>query len=522
MSFGEADRRQLSERGIGEAEAERQLALLRQPPQPFRLLRPCTPGDGIRVLGEEAAEGLVTDQGDAAAAGRFGKLVPASGAATRMFRTLLELLQEDPPPSAEQLARRAGAGDGPAGDALRLLAELPRVPFRDALAAACAARGSDLDTLRERGDAVPVLAALLGPEGLGLADLPKGLVPFHRHPGGEVRTPLEEHLVEGAGYLADGRGACRLHFTVPPEHRERFRAEAQAASARIAARREVRCEVGLSVQEPSTDTLALDPDTGEPFRDDDGTLLLRPGGHGALLHNLQALGGDLLYLKNIDNVLPEGPAQAAVAHWQRVLGGLLVRLEARARELRRRLAGEDSRQLLIAAESFVEELGRPLPGHDPSPAARRRRVLDLLDRPLRVCGVVPNAGEPGGGPFWVRRPDGEISVQIVERAEVPGDDEEQAAVFASSTHFNPVQLACALRDADGLPYELDRFVDPRAVFIARKSHQGRPLLALERPGLWNGAMAGWHTVFVEVPGDTFAPVKTVFDLLRPAHQAAGS
>jgi hypothetical protein len=247
---------------------------------------------------------------------------------------------------------------------------------------------------------------------------------------------------------------------------------------------------------------------------------LRPGGHGALLPNLGSIDARWVLLKNVDNVRPEA-AHPLVAHWQEVIGGELVRLEERAAHHLRQVEGEaaPAEELAAAARFLADELNvAGAAAWVERPAGELRRLLrDQLARPLRVCGMVENRGEPGGGPYWVVRPDGEASVQIVERDEVT-DEPGQKEQLAAGTHFNPVQIAAGLRDADGRPYDLARFVDPRAVFITRKSHGGRPLLALERPGLWNGAMAGWNTVFVEVPGETFAPVKTLFDLLRPEHQ----
>jgi len=525
-ALGPADVEQLAAWGIDIEEAERQLALLREfaaPASrvpPFRLLRPCTPGDGVRRLADDERASLRVVWRRAAATGGAVKMVPASGAATRMFSSLLALLDEESFPTTAELQRRAVAGDGSARDLDRLWRELPRLPFFDELAAICVQRGTTIGELRERRDGERLLRLVLTSRGLGLAGLPKGLVAFHRYADGE-RTAVEEQIVEGAAYLADDARRCRFHFTVAREWQSRFAREVDAAARRLRRAHGVEVEASFSVQETSTDTLA-GTETGEPFRDDEGRLLLRPGGHGALLGNLQAVDGRWVLLKNIDNVRPES-AHALVAEWQEALGGLLVLLEERAHELVRQLrtAGDQASDALVdEAERFLaDELQLPAaaawaerPGRE-----RARLALDRLERPLRVCGVVENRGEPGGGPFWVVRPDGEVSAQIVEKAEI-GDDEEQLSTFARSTHFNPVQIAAALRDSDGNAFDLARHVDPRAVFLARKSHGGRPLLALERPGLWNGGMAGWNTVFVEVPAATFAPVKTVFDLLRPEHQ----
>jgi hypothetical protein len=522
------DREQLHARGIEVAEAERQLALLgeaaaaggRTPP--FRLLRPCTPGDGIRRLDANQQEALRAAWQRAAASGGAAKMVPASGAATRMFGSLLGLLDLDPFPSGGEMQRRAAQGDVAARDLDRLWRELPRFPFFDELAVVCVARGTPLSELRESRDGRRLLRLLLTDRGLAMAELPKGLLLFHRYPSGS-RTAVEEHLFEGARYLADAEQRCRFHFTVGADAVARFGREASEAADRLRRVHGTRSEVTFSTQHASTDTLAATPE-GEPFRDEAGALLLRPGGHGALLENLQALDARWVLIKNVDNVRPE-TAQALVAHWQEVIGGLLVTLEERAHALLRRLRAAEGEAtqadaLADATRFLADELQAPAAaarGERP-PHEQRRLVEDRLARPLRVVGVVENRGEPGGGPFWVVRPGGEVSPQIVEKAEVPESDEAQQRTFGASTHFNPVQLAVAFHDADGQRMDLARFVDPRAVFIARKSHGGRPLLALERPGLWNGAMAGWNTVFVEVPAETFAPMKTVFDLLRPEHQ----
>jgi len=533
-SLTDHDIARLQDRGIPREEAERQLQLLSSPPPPPELVRPCTAGDGIALLPSERHEELVARYDEARAAGRAMKMVPASGAASRMFKTLLPWARYagQPEAVAEEVNRRALEGDPAAGDPVRFLSELPRFAFYDELAAAFAAEGQDLEALRRQGEAGAVLHTLLAPERLGYDARPKALIPFHRYggPGAEVRTAFEEQLVEAAGFVADADGVARLHFTVPPEARERIEGHLAAARERFEAALGARFEVGFSVQPPATDTLALDPETGGPFRTEDGSLLLRPGGHGALLGNLDALarsgsdpdraGGDLVFVKNIDNVQPDR-VKDEVVRWKKLLGGYLLELqEGVSGHLARLEAGDEAAGR--AAEAFLAgRLGVRVPEawRDLPPEERRRRLAGRLDRPLRVAGVVVNRGEPGGGPFWVRGTDGAETAQIVERSQIDAKDETQVETFESSTHFNPVDLACAVRDLRGEPYDLHRFVDDRAVFIAEKSHEGRPLLALERPGLWNGAMAGWNTAFVEVPEVTFSPVKTVFDLLRKEHQA---
>jgi hypothetical protein len=415
-----ADRAAIEAHGLTEAEVARQLALFRDPPAPQRLARAATAGDGVVKIAESGHAALLDLADEAARAGRLTKFVPASGAASRMFA----FLRADGPETPEK-----------------------REFFENVDAFAFA---GDLDRL---------------------ADTPKGLLPFHRYPEGG-RTAFEEHLYEAAGTVRDASGLCRVHFTVSPEHRKTFEDKLAEVRPRVERATGARFSVSFSEQSPATDTIAGGTDGG-PFREASGALLFRPGGHGALLKNLGDMaraGGDVVLVKNVDNVVPDA-RRAPTLLWKRLLTGLLVQIERS------------------------------------SPRTR----------PIRVCGVVRNEGEPGGGPFWVEGPAGE-SLQIVESAQVDLEDPGQAAIWKSATHFNPVDLVCSVRDADGNPFDLGRFVDENAVFVAEKTHGGRPLKALERPGLWNGGMAFWETVFVEVPMATFAPVKTVLDLLRPEHR----
>jgi hypothetical protein len=460
------DFEQLAAAGIEAGEARRQLAQLTTPPPPVRLAAACCVADGIeRLSGERQAE-LHALGGDAARAGRLLKFVPASGAATRMFRALEAVRRRHPAATRAGLEALAG-GDADARDTLRFVELAPRLALVDAWAANL---GLPPAALHRRLDGEPLgalLASLLDTPGYGAATAPKALLPFHRAAEGP-RSAFVEQLVEGLPYLADATGRAHYHFTIAPGAGERFAHELAAACPRLAAAGEL--VVSFSEQSSATDTLALD-EAGRPARAADGRLLLRPAGHGALLTNLESTGGDLVLVKNIDNVLPER-WHAGVARWKTILVGRLV-----------------------------------------EQAARRERD----DRPLRVVGVVPNRGEPGGGPFWVADATGGRSLQIVESSQVDLADPGQRAIWQASTHFNPVDLVCALRDGTGTPYRLAEFVDPATAFVSRKSEGGRDLTVLERPGLWNGAMAGWETLFVELPGWTFAPVKSVLDLARAEH-----
>lgn len=490
--FTPADLAQLAAHGIPAAEAERQLAQLRHGQTWTRLERPCTSGDGIRQLAAERQPVLRQRFAAAAREGRLIRFVPASGAATRMFQPL-----------------HAPAAEGQ--DLQRFLAELERFPFAPDLAAILARAGTDLATVHQTGDLPALLAALLEPHGLDYARLPKGLLAFHRA-GAEVRTAFVEHLAEAAQLIGAGNQA-RLHFTVSPEHRLLFERHLEDWREALERRYASSFAVTFSVQQPATDTLALAGD-GHPLRDADDRLLLRPGGHGALLGNLANLDADIVLIRNIDNVVPDARKGDNLL-WDQLLGGLLLELVDAQQGLLERLRKDPAAAARQAAVAFLrDELGLVVPEGE----ATTERLATLLDRPLRVCGMVRNSGEPGGGPFWVRGGDGRLSRQIVEASQVDRHNPAQAALLAGATHFNPVDMVCSLCAGNGRAYDLENFVEQAAAIITTKIQNGQPIRILERPGLWNGGMAGWHTVFVELPASTFNPVKTVFDLLRPAHQ----
>ena len=518
--LSDADRSRLARRGISEESLRRQLEVLRRARTYTPLLRPCTPGDGIRVLERDEEPRLLDLWRRAAAEGRLLKMVPASGAATRMFGMLRQRADDQPPGRRERLERLAAHGDDGAGATLRLLDELPRLPFAAELATALSERGHDPERLVRDGAYVPLLDCLLGAGGLGYGARPKALIAFHRYPSGP-RTAFAEQLAESARYLADSRGRCRLHFTISAADRGAVEAELAAARKPSSGLPRVAYDVGFSTQDPATDTVAVDS-AGRLARDAEGRILLRPAGHGALLGNLEALAGDLVLLQNIDNVVPEA-RQDEVVRWKRLLVGLAVGLELELAELRRRLeaAGGDPAVAAEAAATLERLLAVAAPadasGDELAGWARARLRL-----PLRVCGVVRNRGEPGGGPFWVADDAGARGGQIVEPPEVDRADSEQLETWGRSTHFNPVNMVLSLRDPEGRPHELGPLVDERRFLIVSRIHEGREILALERPGLWNGGMAGWNTSFVELPLATFNPVKTVFDLLRPEHQPTSS
>jgi len=518
--LSERDRRQLEARGIAYDEAMRQLELLRSPPPAIQLVRSCTPGDGIETLAESHLPALAERHRAAARRGDVGAFVPASGAATRMFREMI--LYRDDPRSLVPIEIQSDAASGRADAAvlLEFLDYIQHFAFLEPLERVLESRGQRLESLRISGPVKPILAALLDANGLGYATMPKGLVPFHLGRGG-ARTALQEHLAEAAACHADDRGRVRMHATVPTDRVDAFRAVIERESALergehghapMRDHSATSWDVTLSAQDPATDTLAIELN-GEPFRDERGELVFRPAGHGALLGNLARAATPIVMLKNIDNVASE-PYREPTLAWTRAIVGRLCELREHVHTIVRRLDDTGDDLAIADATTLAREIATDAP-HRPT---SREEAKSMLDRPLRVCGMVKNTGEPGGGPYWVRGRDGRVTRQIVESAQVPSGDSEQFRIFRSATHFNPVFMACALDDAHGGRHNLTRWADHSAVMVTRRSHAGRDLLALERPGLWNGSMANWNTVFVEVPLDVFNPVKAVNDLLRPEHQ----
>ena len=468
----------MEEHGLTPAALETQLKNFREGFPFLPVTRAASCGDGIRVLDAAGIEQAAARYDRAKESLRVVKFVPASGAATRMFKDLFEFVRE---------GRRTAGID-------TLLENIEKFAFWPELRTIV---GDDADELRTVENIVA--------EGLRYGETPKGLVSFHRY-GDEVRKAVEEHLVEGAQYAAAG-GEVKIHFTVSPEHLTRFEALLAEKIPGYESRFGVKYRISFSVQDPSTDTLAVNPDC-TPFRRADGRLLFRPAGHGALIGNLGKIDADIVFVKNIDNVTTDARRGDTVLY-KKALAGVLLALQERIFEYLMALEVPGAELEPIAA--FIEnELCVKLP-KDYGTALLRQ----VLDRPIRVCGMVRNEGEPGGGPFWVTGADGLETLQIAESNQIAPEKRE---LMRLATHFNPVDLVCSFRTSKGGRFDLQEFVDPATGFISRKSDGGRELLAQELPGLWNGAMARWNTVFVEVPITTFSPVKVVTDLLRPEHQ----
>ena len=494
------DLKQLAQQGISEQQIETQLGQFKTGFPFLKLEAAAAIGHGI--VAPDATEGrkyVETWQQYKAAGRKVVKFVPASGAASRMFKDMFAFVDAD--------------YDKPTTDfEKKYFDNIQKFAFYQELDAVCQKNeGKGIKELMAAGNYKAVAANMLKAEGLNYGQLPKGLLLFHNYPEGP-RTPMEEHLVEGALYAASN-GEAHVHFTVSHEHMELFKQKVAQKADYYAKKYGIHYDISFSEQKPSTDTVAANPD-GTPFRNSDGSLLFRPGGHGALIENLNEIDADIIFVKNIDNVVPDRLKQDTVA-WKQIIAGVLVSLQQKSFEYLRLLdAGANDAQLKEIAE-FVEKClcVNPMGAKVDADYLRKK-----LNRPMRVCGVVKNVGEPGGGPFLTYNQDGTVSLQILESSQIDKSNKEYMEMFTKGTHFNPVDLVCAVKNYKGEAFDLPKYVDPTTGFISQKSKSGKELQALELPGLWNGAMSDWSTVFVEVPLSTFNPVKTVNDLLRDQHQ----
>ena len=469
---------------------------------------------GIIQLSDSEVDNFISRYENQLGNNRVLKFVPASGAASRMFKALFAF--KDSYDGSEE-AYDEFLKDQGEKSLFTFFSRLKDFAFYEKLKQV-ETGGESLGELLLSKDFSKVLERVLEEPGLGYGKLPKALLKFHRYKEG-VRTAFEEHLVEGALYGKDANGVVAIHFTVSPEHRVGFEALLEEVKGHYEETYKVHYEISYSIQKPSTDTLAVDLEN-EPFRDEEGQILFRPGGHGALVYNLNELEADIVFIKNIDNVVPDH-LKGETVRYKKALAGVLLAYQEKIYEYLQILQEDQSGEKISEMEYFLKERLCVLPpeGYDEFSWEDKISYLHTkLNRPLRVCGMVKNEGEPGGGPFWVKNSDGTVSLQIVESAQIDKNDEAQMSLMKEATHFNPVDLICGLQDWQGNTFDLHPFIDPETGFISQKSKNGRDLKALEHPGLWNGAMAYWNTLFVEVPIITFNPVKTVMDLLRPQHQ----
>lgn len=506
MLFTNEDKELLQKKGISESKIEEQLKDFEQGFPFLRLRAAASVGNGIIAPSKEEADKYIKVWNDYKKEGHsITKFVPASGAASRMFKNMFEFLNAD--------------YDVPTTDFEKtFFAEIHKFAFYDALNDACFLNeGEGVDALIGEGDYKSVIANLLNEEGLNYGQLPKGLLQFHSY-NDCARTPVEEHLVEAALY-ASSQGEADVHFTVSTEHKELFQDLIDRVLPDASNKYKINYKVSMSEQKSSTDTVAANMDN-TPFRTEDGKLLFRPGGHGALIENLNDLQSDVVFIKNIDNVVPDRLKEDTV-FWKQVIAGVLVEVQKQTFGYLNLLdSGKFTHDDLEDIIRFVRHtLNTDVPGlKDLNDAELHDFLKKKLNRPIRVCGVVKNVGEPGGGPFLAFNPDGSVSLQILESSQIDQNNPEYMKMFTQGTHFNPVDLVCAVRNYKGEKFNLPDYVDPATGFISYKSKGGKELKALELPGLWNGAMSNWSTLMVEVPLSTFNPVKTVNDLLRPQHQ----
>lgn len=509
--FNSSDVAQIEKRGIKPEGVLQQIDIFRRGNIAVNLSEAATLKNGIRSFTSEEKLDLEKFFETEKESLDLLKFVPASGAATRMFKALYSFLNDFTPAveSLDDYLDRAGDQN-----LVAFFNGMENLPFfeevRDLIR-----RYDDLNPEEQR---YQFAKTMLAEDGLNLGNYPKGLVPFHKYPEGAA-TAFEEHLKEAADYAA-ARGVARLHFTLAQEHQQKFEAELERVKPGLEKETGLKYEVSYSFQNPRTDTIAVDL-KNEPFRDENGELFFRPGGHGALLDNLNDQEADIIFIKNIDNVVTPRHRKL-VAEYKRLLAGKLLQLQRKVfgfleildnphvpTEVLEEMLQFAREDLNLNLDSGIRELEH---------AEQIEILRKKLNRPMRVCGMVKNEGDPGGGPFWVRHKTGNVSLQIVESSQIDHDNYQQSKIAQEATHFNPVDIVCGIRDRKGGKFDLSRYTDPDTNFISSKTKDGKELKALEHPGLWNGGMADWITIFVEVPGETFNPVKTVSDLLKPTHQ----
>lgn len=493
MQWKEDDLKAFEKRKLTAKAVDEQLAMIRKGALATPVEAPCVPENGIFQIDEHDSDRLAEIYLSEVSSLRIARFVPASGAASRMFKHLFD----------------ATANPKLYADFFAHIEDFPF--YRDLNAMVEKRTGDSVKRLIEEDRHDEVIRYLLTSKGLNYAAKPKGSILFHGYSSG-ARTAFQEHFAEAIHY-AVGKSGGHIHFTVPTSFTQEDKDALMHQANERAGDAGVKLNLSFSVQYPQTDTVSLTHE-GEPLRDAEGELVFRPGGHGALIRNLDAIDADLIFVKNIDNVVPES-RMAPTVRSKKALAGLALMLHSQRTSLMQRLLSDEAKASDAAVRFFKEWFLHP----SDELQADRDLLLKLLDRPLRICGMVRNEGEPGGGPFWVRNRHGLLSAQIVERSQIDEKKADQAEHLSNATHFNPVDLVCISRKPDGGSYALDDYVNPEQAFVSEKSYEGKTIHCLEHPGLWNGAMEDWLTVFVEVPAETFAPVKTVNDLLRPAHRA---
>lgn len=497
--FTKTDEIQIKQKGFNPEYLAWQVEMFKNGVPYINLDRPATIGDGINILQNPEEYIKLYNNSNL----QIVKFVPASGAATRMFKALFE--------ERSRLENKAGKiVFEDINDAVKkFLSSIKKFAFYEKISSYADELGG-LDYLIKNGEYIKILDLVLNEKYLNYGNLPKGLIHFHKYKE-YVRKAIEEHLVEGALYGKSANNTVNIHFTVSPEHLDSFKDLISEKQKNYEKRYNVTYNISFSIQKISTDTMAVTPQN-EPFRDVDGNILFRPAGHGALIENLNDLSADIVFIKNIDNVVPEYNIDSTV-RYKKSLAGVLIHHQNAIHTLLNKIDREGEKSRNEALKYIKDKLQLNI-----TDSISLEEIRSLLNRPIRVCGVVKNVGEPGGGPYWVKDSKGFLSLQIVESSQMDLEDSTQKEIFNNSTHFNPVDLVCGIIDYQGNKFDLKKYIDNNTCFISHKSKDGKQLKALELPGLWNGAMANWISFFVKVPLDTFNPVKTINDLLRKEHQ----
>jgi len=519
INLKEKDIKKLESMKITPEQIKNQINKFKKGTPYVELIKPAVIGDGIKSFTKREKKVYIRTFNKSVYNKKIFKFVPASGAATRMFKNLLYFYNKFKEIKYENIQKKTEQDDdkskfltifidGLQNKKFAFFNDLKRVMKTDNL---------KLEEELNKKNIKNILKYLLTSEGLNYASLPKALIKFHSYPGDD-RTSLDEHLVEACEYAIGKNQKARLHFTVSPELYDKVKDYIEYIEKKYEMNN-VKLEIFLSVQDPSTNTIAVNEDN-EPIRDKNGEIVLRPGGHGALLKNLNSIDGDIIFIKNIDNVVPD-KLKKQTYEYKKILGGYLLKLQEKILEYQKYINEDNIKKSKLEeiVDFIKKELNLEL--RDNFKELSKQEKADVLrkkiDRPIRICGMVRNVGDPGGGPFWIKR-NGEINLQIVETAQINLNSKSQEKIMNSATHFNPVDIVCGIKNYKGEKYDLSGFVDHNTYFVTHKSKKGEPLKALELPGLWNGSMADWITLFVEVPPITFNPVKTVNDLLKNEHQ----
>lgn len=520
MNFTEKDIKQIEDKGLTLIDVNRQITQFKDGISYTNIYGAATLDHGIIKLNEDLIDRSVSFFESKKNETSLLKFVPASGAATRMFKFLFKFIK-DYNPKKESI--NSYINKNKAKDLSLFVIGIEKFPFYKTVSDTLASKGIDFERLNVDEKIWHFAHCMLDEDQLDFGNFPKGLLPFHEYKNNTISTAFEEHLFETALYTSSDKPA-NIHFTISERFKGKFVDEFRRIEEKIEKLTGCTFNISFSYQHESTDTIAVTP-KNEPFRNEDNSLLFRPSGHGALLKNLNALDADLIFIKNIDNIVVK-KYKDEIAKYKRVLAGMLLELQEKAfqylRALENNKIGEQN--LVEIAEFLTRSLNVEI-CHEFEKYSDKYKIEYLrekLNRPIRVCGMVKNEGEPGGGPFWVKTESGKISLQIVESAQINTKDKRQKEILRKATHFNPVDIICGVKNYKGEKFDLQEYVDEKAAFITMKTKVGKDLKALELPGLWNGTMAFWNTVFVEVPIITFNPVKTVNDLLKPPHQIKDS